>query len=87
MMPKGKIKIAVKVGESPRKAKVSVEFIVITSHSPCNAIMVQPLLFNLKAIILMYHYSLKFPTPFGVEEVKENRDITDKFRITQTVLA
>lgn len=44
MMPKGKIKIAVWVGEAPRKAKILVEFTVITSHSPYIAIMVTPTL-------------------------------------------
>lgn len=37
--------------------------------------MGQPLLFNLRAVVSPFHYSLKFPTPYGVGEIKGNRKL------------
>ncbi|XP_022861738.1 uncharacterized protein LOC111382100 [Olea europaea var. sylvestris] len=39
--------------------------------------MGQPLIFNLKAAVSLYHYSIKFPTFHGMDEVKGNRALID----------
>lgn len=31
--------------------------------------------------MLMYHYSLEFPTPLGVGEIKSDKEINEKYRM------
>ncbi|XP_022851918.1 uncharacterized protein LOC111373595 [Olea europaea var. sylvestris] len=74
---KGLIKLKVESGLTPRQVKKNSEFLVFDTPSPYDAVMGQPLIFSLKAVELLYHYSIQFPTPYGVGEVKENRELVD----------
>lgn len=57
---------------------MNAEFVVFDSTSSFDAIMRHPLIFSLRAAISLYYYSLKFPTPHGVGEIKENKDLAEK---------
>lgn len=63
------------------RAKVIVHFVQLDSTSPYDVIMGQLLLFDLKAIVSMYHYSIKFPMPYGVEGIKGNKEVATKSRV------
>ncbi|XP_022883806.1 uncharacterized protein LOC111400641 [Olea europaea var. sylvestris] len=75
---KGSIKLKVEFGLAPRQLKTNSEFVVFDTPSPYDAVMGQPLLFSLRAAVSLYHYSIKFPTPHGVGEVKENRELAER---------
>ncbi|XP_022852014.1 uncharacterized protein LOC111373680 [Olea europaea var. sylvestris] len=74
---KGSIKLKVESGSAPRQLKTNSEFVVFDTPSPYDAVMGQPLLFNLRAAVSLYHYSIKFSTPYGVGEVKGNRELVE----------
>lgn len=48
---KGLIKLTVETDKAPRWTKLNVKFMVVDSTSPFNAIMGQPMLFSLRAIV------------------------------------
>lgn len=49
----GSIKLIVKVEDSPQKARLNTEFVVFDSTLLNDAIIGQPLLFDLKAVVLL----------------------------------
>ncbi|XP_022853913.1 uncharacterized protein LOC111375341 [Olea europaea var. sylvestris] len=75
---KGSIKLKVESGSTPQQLKTNSEFVVFDTPSPYDAVMGQPLLFSLRAAFSLYHYSIKFPTPYGVGEVKGNRELAER---------
>ncbi|XP_022841987.1 uncharacterized protein LOC111365685 [Olea europaea var. sylvestris] len=77
---KGSIKLKVEFGSAPRQLKTNSDFVVFDTPSPYNVVMVQPLLFSLRAAIFLYSYSIKFPTPHGVGKVRENRELVERYQ-------
>ncbi|XP_022848822.1 uncharacterized protein LOC111371146 [Olea europaea var. sylvestris] len=67
-MARGLIKHTVEAGASPRQVRLNIEFVVFDSLSPYDAIIGKPLIFSLRAVVFLYHYSLKFSIPHGIGE-------------------
>lgn len=75
---KGSIKLKVESGSVPWQLKTNSEFVVFDTPFPYDTVMGQPLLFSLRAAVSLYHYSIKFPTPHGVGEVKGNKELAER---------
>ena len=56
------IKLAMIVKEHPRVSTVVAEFLIVDCPLVVNRIIERPLLKALKAVILIYHLTVKFPT-------------------------
>ncbi|KAL5557475.1 hypothetical protein UlMin_039711 [Ulmus minor] len=65
-MPLGRITLRVVFGAAPCQASVSVNFLIVDSHSVYNTIIGRETLHALRAVASTYHMLLKFPTPNGI---------------------
>ncbi|GAV59239.1 hypothetical protein CFOL_v3_02770 [Cephalotus follicularis] len=68
--PLGSINLSVVAGTAPRQTQVEMTFVVVDTPSPYNAIVGRPGLNLLEAIVSTRHIVVKFPTRFGVGEVR-----------------
>ena len=68
-MPVGRVTVKVQAGtvSSP------TQFWVLNSCSPYNAILERPWLHKMKAVPSTLHQRLKFPTPEGIMEVRDDQ--------------
>ncbi|GAV81498.1 hypothetical protein CFOL_v3_24953 [Cephalotus follicularis] len=57
-------------GTAPRQTQVEMTFLVVDTPSPYNAIVGRPGLNLMEAIVSTRHLLMKFPTRFGVGEVR-----------------
>ncbi|GAV73507.1 hypothetical protein CFOL_v3_16992 [Cephalotus follicularis] len=73
--PLGSIDLSVVAGTAPRQTQVEMTFLVVDTPSPYNAIIGRPGLNLLEAIVCMRHLLMKFPTRFGVGEVKGDQQV------------
>ncbi|XP_075650257.1 uncharacterized protein LOC142620842 [Castanea sativa] len=71
--PLGVITISVTVGDYPQWITKDVVFIVVTCSSAYNAILGRPTLNAWKAVTSTYHLMVKFPTEYGVGELRGNQ--------------
>ncbi|KAL5743903.1 hypothetical protein ACOSQ2_027019 [Xanthoceras sorbifolium] len=72
-IPLGMITLPVTVGEEPEQVTKMVVFVVVDHPGACNVILGKPFLFNVKAIVSMYHLTIKFPMEGGVGTIKGNQ--------------
>ncbi|RWW33857.1 hypothetical protein GW17_00001408 [Ensete ventricosum] len=70
--PLGVTTLPVTIGEEPRTKTLMVPFVVVKLPSTYNAIIGHPTLNILRAVILTYHCTMKFPTSVGVGEARSN---------------
>lgn len=75
---RGSIKLIVEARTDPRQVRLNAEFVVFDSTSPYDSIMGQPLIFSLRAIVSLYHYSLKFPTSHSIGKIKVSREFAKR---------
>ncbi|GAV92351.1 hypothetical protein CFOL_v3_35730, partial [Cephalotus follicularis] len=68
--PLGSINLYVVVGTTPCQTQVEMTFPVVDTPSPYNAIVGRPGLNLLEAIVSTRHLVVKFPTRFGVGEIR-----------------
>ena len=68
--PLGAVTLLVIVGDYPQQITKDVTFLVVDCSSSYNAILGHPTLNSWKAVTSTYHLMIKFPTKYGVEEVK-----------------
>ncbi|GAV60173.1 hypothetical protein CFOL_v3_03704, partial [Cephalotus follicularis] len=68
--PLGFINLSVVAGTAPCQTQVEMMFLVVDTPSPYNAIVGRPSLNLLEAIVSTRHLVVKFPTRFGVGEVR-----------------
>ncbi|GAV74976.1 hypothetical protein CFOL_v3_18456, partial [Cephalotus follicularis] len=68
--PLGSINLSVVAGTTPCQTQVEMTFLVVDTPSPYNAIVGQPGLNLMEAIVSTRHLLMKFPTRFGVGEVR-----------------
>ena len=69
MIPKGTIKLAVTLGESPRTTTVMINFLIAKFPSAFNGIIGRPLLKALKAVMSIHCLTIKFLTAAGISQV------------------
>ncbi|GAV82764.1 hypothetical protein CFOL_v3_26215, partial [Cephalotus follicularis] len=62
-------------GTAPRQTQVLMTFLVVDTTSPYNAIVGRPGLNLMEVIVSMRHLLVKFPTRFGMGEVRGNQQV------------
>ncbi|GAV70299.1 hypothetical protein CFOL_v3_13797 [Cephalotus follicularis] len=73
--PLGSIDLSVVAGTAPHRTHVQITFLVVDTPSPYNAIIGRPCLNLLEAIVSTRHLVMKFPTRFGVGEVRGDQQV------------
>ncbi|GAV60618.1 LOW QUALITY PROTEIN: hypothetical protein CFOL_v3_04148, partial [Cephalotus follicularis] len=70
-----RILIDMVTGMAPRQTQVQMTFLVVDTPIPYNAIIGQPGLNQMEAIVSTGHLLMKFPTRFGVGEAKGDQQV------------
>uniref|UniRef100_A0A2N9GFI7 Uncharacterized protein n=1 Tax=Fagus sylvatica TaxID=28930 RepID=A0A2N9GFI7_FAGSY len=68
--PVGIVTLPITVGTHPKTVSKTVDFLVVNCPSAYNAIIGRPTLNRFRAVTSTYHLLLKFPTEYGIGEVK-----------------
>ena len=68
--PLGTITLPITIGDYPQQITKDVTFLVVNYSSAYYAIIEQPTLNSWKAITSTYHLMVKFPTEYGVGELR-----------------
>ena len=76
MYPLGAVTLLVTVGDYPQHITRDVTFVVVDCSSAYNAILAHPTLNSWKAVTSTYHLMIKFPTEYGVGEVRGDQVAT-----------
>ncbi|XP_075649736.1 uncharacterized protein LOC142620219 [Castanea sativa] len=71
--PLGVVTLSVTMGDYPHQITKDVIFLVVDCSLAYNAILGIPTLNAWKAVTLTYHLMIKFPTEYGVGELRENQ--------------
>ncbi|KAL5750211.1 hypothetical protein ACOSP7_024814 [Xanthoceras sorbifolium] len=72
-IPLGMITLPITVREEPGQVIKMVDLVVIDHPWAYNMILGRPFLFNIKAIVSMYHLTMKFPVEGGIGTIKGNQ--------------
>ena len=72
VFPLGVITLFVTMGDYPQQIIKDVTFLMVDCSSAYNAILGRPTLNSWKAVTLTYHLIIKFPTDYGVGELRRN---------------
>ncbi|XP_030941911.1 uncharacterized protein LOC115966923 [Quercus lobata] len=70
VLPLGTVTLSVMVGDYPQQITRDVTFLVVDCSSAYNAILRRPMLNLWKAVTSTYHLMIKFPTDYGVGELR-----------------
>ena len=70
VLPLGAITLSVTVGDYSQQITQDVTFLVVDCSSAYNGILGRPTLNSWKAAISTYHLMIKFPTEYGVGELR-----------------
>ena len=73
VFPLGAITLSVTVGDYPQQITKDVTFLVVDCSFMYNAILGWPTLNSWKVVTLSYHLMIKFPTDYGVGELRGNQ--------------
>ena len=73
VFPLGAITLFVMVGNYPQQITKDVTFLVVDCSSAYNAILGRPTLNSWKAVTSTYHLMIKFPTDYGIGELRGNQ--------------
>ena len=73
VFPLGAITLSVMVGDYPQQITKDMTFLVVDYSSAYNAILGRPTLNSWKVVNLTYHPMIKFPTDYGVGELRGNQ--------------
>ena len=76
VLPFGAITLSVVVGNYPQQIAKDVTILVVDCSSAYNAILGRPTLNSWKAVTSTYHLMIKFPTDYGVGELRGNQVAT-----------
>ena len=79
--PLGAVTLSVTVGDYPQQITKDVTFLVVDCSSMYNAILGRPTLNSWKTVALTYHLMIKFPTEYGIGEVREDQVAAHKYFI------
>ena len=67
------VTLLITVGNYPQQITKDITFLVVAYLSVYNAILRQPTLKSWKAVTSTYHLMIKFPTNYGVRELRRNQ--------------
>ena len=70
VLPLGAITFPVTVGDYPQQIIQDVTFLVVDCSSAYNGILRRPTLNSWKAATSTYHLMIKFPTEYGIGELR-----------------
>ena len=70
VFPLGAVTLSVTVGDYPQQITRDVTFLVVDCSSAYNAILRRPTLNSWNAVTSTYHMMIKFPTDYGVGELR-----------------
>ena len=70
VLPLGAITLSVTVGDYPQQITQDVTFLVVDYSSSYNGMLRRPTLNSWKAATSTYHLMIKFPTEYGVGELR-----------------
>lgn len=70
LIPRGKIGLAVEMGEVPLVSKNLMKFLVVDHRSAYHGVLGRPALTELWAVTSVHHLCMKFPTEHGVATVR-----------------
>ena len=70
MFPLGAVTLLVTVDDYPQQITMDVTFLVVDCSFAYNAILERPTINSWKAVTSTYHLMIKFPTDYGVGEVR-----------------
>ena len=73
VFPIGTITLTVMVGDYPQQITKEVTFLVVDCSFAYNAILGRPTLNSWKTVTSIYHLMIKFPTDYGVGELRGNQ--------------
>ena len=73
VFPLGAVTLFVMVGDYPQQITKDVTFLVVDCSSAYNAILGRPTLNSWKAVTSTYHLMIKFPTEYGMGELRGNQ--------------
>ena len=73
VLPLGAIILSVTVGDYPQQITKDVTFLVVDCSSVYNDILRRPTLNSWKAATSTYHLMIKFPTEYGIGELRRDR--------------
>ena len=73
VFPLGAVRISITIGDYPQQITKDITFLVVDCSSTYNAIIGQPTLNSWKAVTSTYHLMIKFPTEYGVGELRGNQ--------------
>ena len=73
VFPLGVVTLFVMVGDYPQQITKDVTFLVVDYSSAYNAILRRPTLNSWKAVTSTYHLMIKFPTDYGVGELRRSQ--------------
>ena len=73
VLPLGAVTLFIVVGDYPQQITKDVTFLVVDCSSTYNAILRRPTLNLWKAVTSTYHLMIKFPTDYGVGELRGNQ--------------
>ena len=70
VFPLGVVTLSVMVGDYPQQIMKDVTFLVVDCSSAYNGILERPTLNSWKAATSTYHLMIKFPTDYGIGELR-----------------
>ena len=70
VFPLGAVTLSVTTGDYPQQITKDVTFLVVNCSSAYNGILKRPTLNSWKAATSTYHLMIKFPTDYGIGELK-----------------
>ena len=76
VFPIGAITLSITIGDYPQQITKDVTFLVVDCSSAYNAILGRPTLNSWKVVTSTYHLMIKFPTDYGVGELRVNQVAT-----------
>ena len=76
VLPLGAITLSVTVGDYPQQIIQDVTFLVVDCSSAYNGILGRPTLNSWKAATSTYHLMIKFPTEYGIGELRGDQGAT-----------
>ena len=73
VLPVGAITLSVTVGDYPQQITKDVTFLMVDRLFAYNGILGRPTLNSWKAATSTYHLMIKFPTEYGIGELREDQ--------------
>ncbi|KAK1588714.1 hypothetical protein Q3G72_026322 [Acer saccharum] len=79
----GTVKLPVRFGTAPCRRTILLDFVVVDIHNwPYNTLLGRPFLNKARAVTSTHALKIKFPTEFGVEELKGSQEMAHRANLS-----